>query len=102
MHDAGLEMEIVGAEKEHLHLLLSCILATKPVRGICGVSWGMGGGGGAIDTESQQREGKEKNRETKRVSVSHRECADDSSEIHPTPSRETNTHIYNLTDEFLI
>lgn len=33
------------------HLLFSCTLATKPVRGICGVSWGMGGGGGAIDTE---------------------------------------------------
>ena len=40
-----------------LHLLLSCILATKPVRGICGVSWGMGGGGGgAADTESQRAE----------------------------------------------
>lgn len=32
-------------------LLFSCTLATKPVSGICGVSWGMGGGGGAIDTE---------------------------------------------------
>lgn len=31
--------------------LLSCILATKPVRGICGVSCTMGGGGGgATDT----------------------------------------------------
>lgn len=34
-----------------LYLLLSCILATKPVRGICGVSWTIGGGGGgATDT----------------------------------------------------
>lgn len=33
------------------YLLLSCILATKPVRGICGVSWTIGGGGGgATDT----------------------------------------------------
>lgn len=33
------------------YLLLSCILATKPVRGICGVSWTTGGGGGgATDT----------------------------------------------------
>lgn len=34
-----------------MYLLLSCILATKPVRGICGVSWTIGGGGGgATDT----------------------------------------------------
>lgn len=33
------------------YLLLSCILATKPVRGICGVSCTTGGGGGgATDT----------------------------------------------------
>lgn len=33
------------------YLLLSCILATKPVKGICGVSWTIGGGGGgATDT----------------------------------------------------
>lgn len=48
-----------------LHLLLSCILATKPVRGICGVSWGMGGGGGAIDTESQRREKERKGKKRK-------------------------------------
>lgn len=35
------------------YLLLSCILATKPVKGICGVSCTMGGGGGgATDTEA--------------------------------------------------
>lgn len=34
------------------NLLFSCTLATKPVRGICGVNWGIGGGGGAIETGS--------------------------------------------------
>ena len=34
------------------NLLFSCTLATKPVRGICGVNWGIGGGGGAIETDS--------------------------------------------------
>lgn len=62
-----------------LHLLLSCILATKPVRGICGVSWGMGGGGGAIDTESTaERKEKESGQKEKRKPVNHRECAEDS------------------------
>lgn len=63
------EVGTVGTDKEEvsLHLLLSCILATKPVRGICGVSWGMGGGGGATDTESQQRDDRkeEKKRRTR-------------------------------------
>lgn len=35
------------------NLLFSCTLATKPVRGICGVNWGIGGGGGAIETGSK-------------------------------------------------
>lgn len=61
-----------------LHLLLSCILATKPVRGICGVSWGMGGGGGAIDTESQQRGKRKRADKKKRRPVNHRECTGDS------------------------
>lgn len=56
------------------NLLFSCTLATKPVRGICGVNWGIGGGGGAIETgsnthtpyrESQTDKGEKKRKQTK-------------------------------------
>jgi len=68
-----LEMGVFGTDEEGsttwpLHLLLSCILATKPVRGICGVSWGMGGGG-ATDTESTAERRRERERESESSSV---------------------------------
>lgn len=56
------------------NLLFSCTLATKPVRGICGVNWGIGGGGGAIETgskahtrwgKSNGHRGKKKRKQTK-------------------------------------
>lgn len=50
------------------YLLLSCILATKPVRGICGVSWTTGGGGGgATDTGAATPREADKAAETQRA-----------------------------------
>lgn len=58
------------------YLLLSCILATKPVRGICGVSWTMGGGGGgATDTRvaTPRREAEGAAEKQRATEVMHRE-----------------------------
>lgn len=88
----------IGTDKEErtsepLHLLLSCILATKPVRGICGVSWGMGGGGGAIDTEStaERRQGRQRDRKKEKAHQSPRMYRRQL-RVHPNPKQTQHWH----------